>query len=334
LTRRAPVLCVCLVGGAALAGCGGQQSALDPQSHAASDISTLFWWMTGVAAFGLALITGLLVLAYIRRHRRGIGSDTQGEKPGERLAWRVVVGGGIVMPIVLLAALFVIADIFVIQTTQSPAASDTRLTVDVIGHQWWWEVRYPGTTAVTANEIHIPARTPVLVRVSTTDVIHSFWVPQLNRKIDTIPGQDNAVELYANRAGTFRGACAEYCGLQHANMALLVVAQPPDAFRRWLAAEAAPAASTTARGASLFAADGCASCHAIRGTEASGYVGPDLTHLASRATIAALTLVNTASNLRSWIANPQHAKPGNRMPGLDLPAADVDALAAYLEGLR
>src|SRR4051812_5321712 len=182
-------------------GCGGPQDALAPKSHQASDITTLFWVMLVVAALGLGFVSFLLVLSYTRRGRRGIGSDTEGLEPGERQSWMVVVVAGIALPIVLIGALFVVSDIFVIRTTQAPAAGATRLTIQVIGHQWWWEVRYPGTRAVTANEIHIPARTPVRVEVRTADVIHSFWVPRLNRKIDAIPGRTNAIELYADAAG-------------------------------------------------------------------------------------------------------------------------------------
>jgi cytochrome c oxidase subunit II len=323
---------------AALGGCGGSQDALAPKSHQAQDIATLFWWMAGGSFVGLGAVVALLVIAYRRRHVRGLGGDDGDPlRPGERRAWYVVVGGGIVLPIVVVSTVFVVSDVFVIRTTQAPAASATRLTVEVVGHQWWWEVRYPGTAAVTANEVHIPVDTPVRVEVRTADVIHSFWVPRLNRKIDAIPGQRNVVELDADAVGRYRGACAEFCGLQHAHMALEVVADPPDVFRRWLAVQAAPAAAPAAgraeQGAQLFAAS-CGSCHAIRGTPAGGDVGPDLTHLASRASLAALTLANTRSGLRAWIAAPQHAKPGNQMPDLGLGGARLDALVAYLEGLR
>ena len=205
-----------------LSGCGRTQNALAPKSHQAQDIATLFWWMMGGAWIGLAVVVVLLVLAWRRRGRKsGVG-----EKAAERRGWFVVIGAGMVLPIALIAALFVISDVFVIRTTQAPAASATRLTVLVTGHQWWWEIRYPGTRAVTANELHIPVRTPVRVDVRTADVIHSFWVPQLNRKIDTIPGQTNAIELDADAVGSYRGQCAEFCGVQHAHMGLVVVAEP------------------------------------------------------------------------------------------------------------
>jgi cytochrome c oxidase subunit II len=320
-----------------LGGCGGQQNALAPASHQADDIALLFWWMLGVAAIGMGVVVFLLLWSW-RRRRRGFGSDAEGLKPGERVGWYVVVGAGIVLPITLIAGLFVISDIFVIRTTQAPAASATRLTVEVIGHQWWWEVRYPGSTAVTANEIHIPVRTPVRVEVRTVDVIHSFWVPRLNRKIDAIPDRTNVVELYADAAGRYRGACAEFCGLQHAKMDVYVFADPPRVFRRWLARQAehaaAPSSAQARRGEQAFTGGSCADCHTIRGTSAGGDVGPDLTHLASRATIGALTAPRTAATLREWITGSQHLKPGNQMPDLALSRASVDALVAYLEGLR
>jgi cytochrome c oxidase subunit 2 len=199
-------------------------------------------------------------------------------------------------------------------------------------------VRYPGTAAVTANEIHIPVRTPVRLEVTSGDVIHRFWVPRLNRKIDAIPGQTNVIELYANTPGRYRGECTEFCGLQHAHMGVFVFADQPAAFRRWLARQATPArppASALARqGQQAFTGGSCASCHTIRGTSASGDTGPDLTHLASRTTIGALTVPRTAAQLRQWIVGSQHLKPGNEMPDQQLPEAQVQALVAYLEGLH
>jgi len=321
-----------------LAGCGRTQNALAPESHQSRDIASLFWWMMGGAWIGLGVVVGLLVWSWKRRRRRGFGADTEGPKPGERAGWVVVLGAGVALPIVVLATLFVIADVLVIRTTQAPAKTATRLTIRVIGHQWWWEVRYPGTRAVTANEIHIPVRTPVRVQVTTADVIHSFWVPQLNRKIDAIPERTNVEELYADAPGVYRGQCAEFCGLQHAHMGVYVIADPPAAFHRWLAREGRPAAAPSralaARGRRLFLGGACSSCHTIRGTGASGEVGPDLTHVAARTTLAALAIPNRRADLARWIANAQHAKPGNQMPDLRLTGSQVGALVAYLQGLR
>jgi cytochrome c oxidase subunit 2 len=226
----------------------------------------------------------------------------------------------------------------VIHTTEAPAANATKMTVRVIGHQWWWEFRYPGTDVVTANELHIPARTPVRVDVEAADVIHSFWVPQLNRTIDAIPGRTNSIELYADAPGRYRGQCDEFCGLQHAHMAFYVDADPPAVFRRWLRNQerpaAAPAGAEARAGEREFLNGACSSCHAIRGTSARADVGPDLTHLASRSTIGALTLPNTPANLATWIADSQRVKPGNDMPNILVPPQKLRALVAYLKGLK
>jgi cytochrome c oxidase subunit 2 len=330
-----------LVAGAAvllLAGCGRAHNSLGPHSHQSRDIASLFWWMMGGAWIGLGVVVGLLVWSWKRRKRRGFGTDTAGSKPGEKIGVGVVLGAGIALPIVVLVTLFVIADVFVIRTTQAPARSTTRLTIEVIGHQWWWEVRYPGTSAVTANEIHIPVRTPVRVEVRTADVIHSFWVPELNRKIDAIPEQTNVEELDADAVGVYRGQCAEFCGLQHAHMAMEVFVEPAAAFRRWLATETRPAArpsgTLAAAGERTFMSGPCSSCHTIRGTDASGDVGPDLTHVASRTTLGAGTIPNRRDDLAGWITDSQHVKPGNQMPNVDLTGSQLQSLVAYLEGLR
>ncbi len=324
----------CVTGAAAMvAGCGGKQSTLNPQSEQSRQITTLWWWMLAVASIVFIGAVAMLVLARLR-HRPGL--PFVGEREGVSVG--LVVGFGFILPVVVLIALFIVANIGVAKTTSAPKRGSTSLTVHVIGHQWFWEVRYPGTTAYTANEIHIPTGTRVNVVASTDDVIHSFWVPELNRKIDMIPGRSNRVLLYAKRVGTYRGQCAELCGLQHAHMAFSVFADPPSRFRGWLANEArparAPATAAERAGRNTFMADQCASCHTLRGTPARGAVGPDLTHFGGRTSIAANTLVNNPRNLAEWIRDPQHLKPGNRMPDLNIGPSDVSALTAYLESLR
>jgi cytochrome c oxidase subunit 2 len=331
-------LLVLAPGALLLSGCERAQNSLHPRSHEARDIASLFWWMMGGAWIGLGLIVVLLLLSWKRRNRRGLGRDREGDKPGERPAWFVVVGAGIAFPIVLLSSLFVISDLFVIRTTQAPANAATRLTVVVKAHQWWWEVRYPQSGAVTANEIHIPVRTPVRLEVQTADVIHSFWVPELNRKIDTDPGKTNAIELDADHAGRYRGQCAEFCGLQHANMSMYVFVDSPVAFRRWLARQAkpaeAPAGGEAQQGLKLFTNGSCSTCHDIRGTSARADVGPDLTHVAGRTTLGAVTIRNGERALANWISHSQRFKPGNQMPNIDLRPADLRAIVAYLQGLK
>jgi cytochrome c oxidase subunit 2 len=271
----------------------------------------------------------MLGLAWVRRRRKGMPLIGRGS--GRNLALVVVFGIGI--PITVNIALFVIANFVVLDRTEAPAAARAPMTIQVVGRQWFWEVRYPGTGAVAANEIHIPVRTPVTIEAVTGDVIHSFWVPRLNRKIDMIPGRRNRVELYADKPGRYRGQCAEFCGVQHAHMAMYLYADEPDRFTAWLRAQAAPARPDPA-GLRTFTDDGCASCHAIRGTKAAGGVGPDLTHVGSRATLAALTIPNDEAALADWLRDPQHVKPGNRMPDLGLSDADVRTLVAFLEGLK
>jgi cytochrome c oxidase subunit 2 len=315
----------------AAAGCGGKQSALDTHSPAAGGIASLWWNMLIGASLGLGIVVLILVASWVRRRRTGV----PGTRDGDRAAFAVVLGLGIVVPILTISALFFFADIFLIRRTAPPPASAAtnekpEMTIRVIGHQYWWEVRYPGTNAITANEIHIPVRTRVEVLVHTDDVIHSFWFPSLNRKIDAMPEQVNRLLLYADRAGRYRGQCAEFCGLQHAHMGMYLFADEPAAFRAWLRREARPA---PAAGSQLFVSK-CGSCHRIRGTDADGVAGPDLTHVGSRTSLAALTIPNTAERMRAWIRDPQAVKPGNAMPALPLTPAQVARLTAYLEARK
>jgi cytochrome c oxidase subunit II len=309
-------------------GCG-KQDVLNPHSHPERRISTLWWVMLTGSAIGFGVIVVLLFLGWVRRNRASLPFGG-----GERAATALVIGLGVAVPIIVLSTLFVYSDIFLIRSTQAPRLGSTSLTVRVIGHQWWWEIRYPGTQAVTANELHIPVGVHVRVVGTTADVIHSIWVPELNRKVDVIPGHESVLLLTADRPGTYPGQCAEFCGLQHAHMELRVIAQPRARFRAWLARESAPAAAGTGPGQRVLAKEACSGCHQIRGTDARGLAGPDLTHLGSRTTIGAGVLSNDREHLREWIRDPQHEKPGNRMPDLPLSDADVNALAAYLEGLK
>jgi cytochrome c oxidase subunit 2 len=312
-------------------GCNSNQAITNPATDPAREIDTLWWAMFAGAMVVFGVVVALLVLAYLRRGR------PEGPSHEDRGPYMVIIGGGLAAPIVLLAILFG----FVIHVMPATSAPDgpTRLTVQVIGHQWFWEVRYHGSSAITANEIHIPAGTPVDVRVTTADVIHSFWVPRLNRKIDMIPGRVNRIELDAPDPGVYRGQCSEFCGVGHAQMAFDVIVQPPGQFRSWLQNQAQPAAQPSGtdatQGLRAFMSAGCQDCHAIRGTAASGRVGPDLTHVGGRRTLAALTIPNTPRSLFDWITNPQRMKPGARMPGFaSLPASERHALVTYLEGLR
>jgi cytochrome c oxidase subunit II len=317
-----------------LSGCGNGngQSTLDPNSSPARDISNLWWGMLVAAAIVFAGTLALIFLSRVRRDREGFPFLGTEEKKLDSL----VVVFGIVIPVLALTALFYIADIGVLRATDAPAKGQTKMTIKVIARQWFWEVHYPGSQAVTANEIHIPARTPVKVILTSADVIHSFWVPELNKKVDTVPGHPNSLYLFADKVGSYRGQCAEFCGLQHAKMALRVDADPPDQFRKWLANESKPlpASAEQQPGFQAFTNNQCASCHTLRGTSAKGRIGPDLTHLMSRKTLGALTIPNTRGYLGAWIVDPQQFKPGNRMPGLRLQGRQMTDLMNFLESLK
>jgi cytochrome c oxidase subunit II len=314
-----------LAGAAVLAGCGEEQSTLLPESDATHTIDTLWWVLLILSTIVVGVVT-LLVFAAILRRR---GTIEPVERKSSGTTFMLVSGAAI--PAVILVALFV----YVLSALDATAEPKGRqgLNIEVVGKQWWWEVRYPRENIVTANEIHIPVGVPVRVVARTADVIHSFWVPRLNRKIDMIPGHRNGILLQADRAGTYRGQCAEFCGLQHANMAFYVIAEPRQRWLRWAARERRPASAGGA-GARVFTSAGCSGCHAIQGTEADGQVGPDLTHVGSRRTLAAGTIGNDRRRLADWIRDPQHIKPGNKMPSLGLQGRRLDALVAYLESLR
>lgn len=315
---------------AALAGCGGEPGAFEPRGGDASDTTALMWLMVGLGTAVFALVLVVLVLA--TRGRRAADD----ERAMVRRSSLLVFGGGVALPVVVLFPLIVV--MLMVGNRIADRDADADLDVEVIGHQYWWEVRYPDAGVVTANEIHIPARTPVRLTLRTDDVIHSVWVPQLAGKIDMIPGETTQLVLDADEPGEYRGHCAEFCGLQHALMRFLVVAQEPDEFVRWLAEQAEPAAEPATdaarRGREAFAAVGCAACHRVRGTDAEGDLGPDLTHLASRRTLGAATLPNDRGQLGGWIADPQAVKPGNLMPPTALTAEQLLDLIEYLEGLE
>jgi cytochrome c oxidase subunit II len=315
-----------------LTGCGNNgQSTTNPASGPSRDINNLWWGMLAAAAIVFAGTVGFILIARLRREREDFPLIGAGENRFNGL----VVVFGIVIPVLALTTLFYIADVGVLRATDAPAKGQTRMTIQVVGHQWFWEVRYPGG-AVTANEIHIPARTPVKVVLTTADVIHSFWVPELNKKVDTMPGHPNPLLLYADKAGSYRGQCAEFCGIQHAKMAMRVYADPPARFRTWLANEAKPLAPRVQQqpGFRAFTDGQCASCHTLRGTSARGRIGPDLTHLMSRQTLAALTIPNTPNYLGAWVIDPQQFKPGNKMPGLQLKGPEFTQLINFLRTLK
>jgi cytochrome c oxidase subunit 2 len=261
------------------------------------------------------------------------------EPKREKMMAKVVAGAVAVSLVIILV--FLVSDFTTGRSLYSPADAQA-LSIKITGHQWWWDVEYEGVpasnTVRTANEIHVPVGQLVKFRLNSTDVIHSFWVPNLNGKKDLIPGHEIILTFQADRAGEFRGQCAEFCGHQHAHMAFTVVAEPPEKFYEWMNQQRAPAPEPAdeaqARGRQVFLSGPCVMCHAVRGTTAASRVGPELTHLMSRSTIAAATLPNTRGHLAGWVTNSQEIKPGNHMPPVPLEPADLQALLAYLESLR
>jgi cytochrome c oxidase subunit II len=310
---------------------GGIQSALDPDSPEARAVADLAWLMFAGAGAILLLVVVLTLVAW-----RG-GPVLRGWMSGEAL----VLGGGIILPVVTLSALLVYG--LLLLRDASGATDPHAIRVEVVGHQFWWRVRYPadarGQAFETANEIHIPAGRDVLLRLRSADVIHSFWVPRLAGKLDMIPGQVNELRLRADSPGRVRGQCAEFCGSSHAAMAFDVVVHEAPAFAAWLEAQRLAAVRSSdpfaQRGATLFRDAGCGGCHTVRGTEADGELGPDLTHVASRRTIAAGTLPTHVGTLAGWIADAQGLKPGNRMPAFrQFTGLELRALATYLASLE
>jgi len=356
-------------------------SYMRPAGAPANGEAVLGWWLIGTAIAVTVIITVLVVWAVLRNRDPRTDRLTDAATDTPRGRWQVVsgvawiyVGGAITVVILLVAFGGTLASL----ARASRLPDRAPITLDVTAHQWWWEVQVGDSVAgdafVTANEVHVPVGVPIRVRVQTADVIHSFWVPELGGKMDVIPGQMNETWLRADRPGIYRGACAEYCGMQHAHMAFTVVAESPARYAAWAAAQRADAQQPTVmpatagaipvgaaatgapgvpttpagpaatqpppdaspevvRGQRVFVAS-CGACHAVRGTDAGGRFGPDLTHVASRLTIAAGLLDNTRPNLLRWVRDAQSQKAGVLMPRMDLPAGDVAAVVSYLQTLR
>jgi cytochrome c oxidase subunit 2 len=305
---------------------------LHPAGPAASPLASLGWVLLGISVVVVLVVSVLVLVAALRARQEGAAVS----RSGQGLAWIVV--GGLAVPAVILTFVFVLT----VRTLGAAAVpSHSAATIEVVGHRWWWEVRYrdslSASITTTANELHVPTGQPVRLELSTADVIHSFWVPELAGKTDLIPGQHNVAWVQADHPGVYWGTCGEYCGLEHARMQLTVVAESPAAFRRWLDQQRQPAglASASAMAGQAIVTDGaCALCHTIRGTAAGGALGPDLTHVASRRMLAAGTVANTRGGLAAWIANPHALKPGTAMPAVGLSGPELQAVVAYLETLR
>ena len=313
-------------------------AVLQPAGPVAQTIAEMAWVL--IVGAGVVFVVVMVALVWALRHRHSAPGDI-GRDAG-KLGW--IVGAGFVFPVVVLSALLVYADWRAQGLT--PPRGAHELVISVTGHLWWWEVHYSdparGLDVVLANQIHLPVGRAVTLGLTSQDVIHSLWVPALAGKIDMVPGRVHQLRLQADRPGVYRGQCAEFCGEQHARMALHVVAQAPEAFEQWLAAQARPARmpqeGIALRGAQVFAEQRCGVCHRVRGLVPAtpvASIGPDLTHVGSRLHLAAGTLPMSTASLRDWVAHPQRSKPGARMPSYErLDDASLAALAEFLAQLQ
>jgi cytochrome c oxidase subunit II len=351
--------------------CAEQRDSItDPVTTAADEIAGLWWFSLGLGTAVWIAVMVLLAVPILRSRRRdddpadsgGVTGDPATHARGahapaavldEPLAVRDATAydaaqvdaparsrmlwvGGIILPAIILLVLLVLSGRVGVQTAH--VERDDELVVEVIGHMYWWEVHYPDLDITTANEITVPVDQPVRLRLTSEDVIHSFWIPRLHGKVDMIPGHENWMSFEATETGRYRGNCAEFCGVAHAQMVAFVDAIEPDEFDTWVAGQQAdppePGSPSTVEGQRVFIEAGCAACHAVRGTSAIAGVGPDLTHLASRGSLAAGIVPNTRDNLEQLIVDPWGLKPGNPMPPTNLEDDELDALLDYLETLE
>ena len=330
---------------AALTGCAGhQQSMVDPGGPQASRIADLFWFFTillgGIFVAVLLLALWALMKRQPKTDEESLRARHTPSEATEKRAVRVVTGATIATVLILFVLLF--SSVFTGKAIADLAQPGRGMVIELTGNQWWWQAQYDNPDAsrilVTANEIHIPVGRPVMIMGRSQDVIHSFWVPGLHGKRDLIPSRVTTEWIQADKPGAYRGQCAEFCGLQHAHMALWVIAEPEAAFDNWMQRQLQPASAAadpvTQHGQQVFLNSECVFCHSIRGTTAAGQVAPDLTHFGSRRGIAANTLRNTRGNLTGWIADPQSIKPGNHMATVPVNSEDLQPLAEYLESLK
>ena len=320
----------------ALVACGSSSSPsmLDGKGSESRDIAGLWWIMFGIACAVYLVVAGFIVQAILHRPKGDQGERAEPEV-ARRFDDRMIVWGGVIVPVLILAVLGYLT----VHTTNALRRPERNaLRVDVAGERWWWAVTYPDAHFTTANEIRLPAGRPIEIRLTSDNVIHSFWVPQLAGKVDTIPGQVNTLRFVARTPGVYKGECAEFCGIQHTHMGFIVRVSPAGDFDRWMIQHSQPAlepaSESAALGETVFNAQTCAGCHTINGTPAHGTIGPDLTDMGERLTIGAGALENTPSNLARWIQNAPGVKPGVLMPELTLSSRDVSALVAYLESLK
>ena len=327
--RRASLGAVSLLMTVLVACSSKSPSITNAKGTEAHTISNIWWLMCGLASAVYLIVGGFIVVAAFR------GRGTEAGKPSRIRDSTFIVVGGLLVPAVIL---LVLGGSVVYASNNLRQPEKNPLRIEVVGERWWWAVSYPGQRITTANEIHVPVGRPLEIGIDSDNVIHSFWVPQLAGKVDMIPGQHNILRVTATKAGTYRGECAEYCGLEHARMNFLMIAQPAAEFDAWVVRHqqppTGPSDQLAATGQMVFLRESCAGCHTIRGTTADGTIGPDLTDIGSRLTLGANTIPNTDGYLSGWIVNSQTIKPGNLMPPVPLNSKDLQALVAYLRSLK
>src|SRR5438477_1557944 len=318
----------------------GHHSVLHPAAPQAGHIEWLYWLIFWILFSVFVLMIAAFARAGAKARVRGdrafpIIEDEEGDR---RASWAVGTALGVTV-----VTLFVVLVLSVVTGKRVEGlTSKNPVTIQITGHQWWWEITYPNSqadqTITTANEIHIPINTPVVVLTNSSDVIHSFWAPSITGKRDLLPGYSSAFWFEIDKAGIYHGQCAEFCGLQHAHMGFSIVAEPTDEFQAWQQQQLKPASDPSSadavRGREVFLTHACLMCHTIRGTDAGSRFGPDLTHIASRNMIAAETLPNTRGALGGWIVDPQRIKPGTQMAPNPLNPDDLQAVISYLQTLH
>jgi cytochrome c oxidase subunit 2 len=323
----------------ALSACKGVQTMLDPAAKQSQEIDLIWRVMLIVCGVMYVLVLGFLAWALWRARRKPLDpAPIVGETAAEPALGRGLTGW-VALIVAGLVGLTTVS--FLVDRSLAEVGPDP-LKIKVTANQWWWQVDYQGATpgehVTTANELHLPLGRPAVIQLQANDVIHSFWVPNLAGKTDLIPGRTNYVAITPKRLGEFRGQCAEFCGFEHAKMAFDVFVETPERFAAWQARQRQeapqPAEPAAQKGEAVFTSKACVMCHRIAGTTAGGLVGPDLTHIASRAHIAAGTLPNNRATLAGWIANPQGLKPGTTMPQVSLTADELNSVVAYLETLK
>ncbi len=312
-------------------------SIFRPESVPAEAIHSLSLFVLAVTGGIFVVVFGLIAYATFRFRRR---DDDDGREPAQIYGSYPVEVAWTTVPLLIVVVL-ALATARVIQQVQDAPRPESAVQVEVIGHQWWWEIRYPHLGVVTANELHVPVssasrRLPTFLDLRSADVIHSFWVPRLAGKTDLVPNRRNQMWIEPNRTGLFLGQCAEYCGTQHAKMMLRVYVHTPEDFDRWVRHQKGPGVPdpSVAPGRRVFEQTACINCHALGGTPAEGRFGPDLTHLMSRETLGAGALTNSVSGLRDWIRKPDRFKPGVLMPAMNLSETQLDQLVSYLATLK